>query len=290
MMEERKDIFIQVVVFLVVTTVLTIGVFVWMFMKAKGSETPRYDVGLAFLMMWTPAISAFITSLILRDSIREYGWRPGKLRYLGYAYVLPIVASIVAYGLVWMTGLADITLEGTRNYRWARMLGLQTPVPVVVGLLSKIFLGFILGFVFALGEEIGWSGFLTPKLSKISSVTVTSLIVGGYWAVWHYPAIIGGMYGYNTPLWVSLPGFTMVIIAASFIRTVLRLKSKSMWVGAVLHTSHNLYLMGIFRDITVKEGYADWWVSETGLFMGVVYLVVAIVFWKWQMRPAASAG
>jgi membrane protease YdiL (CAAX protease family) len=134
--------------------------------------------------------------------------------------------------------------------------------------------------VFVLGEEIGWSGYLTPTLQKIFSVPVTSLVVGGYWAIWHYPAIIGGFYGSGTPLWVALPGFTIVLIGASFIRTVLVSKSKSLWTGVVLHVSHNIILMGIFYEMTVKKGYAGYLVSETGVFLGVVYIVIAVIFWR----------
>jgi len=110
------------------------------------------------------------------------------------------------------------------------------------------------------------------------------LIVGLFWSVWHYPAIIGGFYGSGTPLWVQLPGFTLCLIGASFIRTVLVSKSKSLWTGAVLHASHNVVLMGIFYEMTVKQGYAGYLVSESGVFLGIVYIFIAVIFWKSQMK------
>jgi len=275
--KNKKKNIKPIITFFVMTTLLTAGIYAWMF-RAGGSL-------LVFACkMWTPAIAALLTSLIHKDAIRNYGWRLGKARFLGYSFLLPIAAAIIGYGLVWASGGADIFGDGVRNYRWARWLGLELPVPVVVGLLSKMSLGFLLTFVFVVGEEIGWSGFLTPKLLKVSSVPVTSLVVGVYWAIWHFPALVGGFYGYGTPLWVALPGFTLVIIAASFLRTVLRLKSGSLWVGAILHTSHNVYLMGIFHDLTVKEGYASYLVSETGVVTGVVYMIVAMLFWRNQMK------
>ncbi len=281
-MIQKEIVLKQIITFLIITSLITVGIFIWMFNGAKES------MGAALLMMWTPAISAILTSLIYKDKIGNYGWKLGKARFLGYSYILPIGVSLIAYGLVWTSGLADVYGEEVMNYRWARMLGFETPVPVIVGLFSKMFLGVLLTFIFVLGEEIGWSGFLTPKLSKISSVPVTSLIIGGYWAIWHYPAIIGDFYGYGTPLWIALPGFTLVIIGASFLRTVLRLKSGSLWVGVVLHTSHNVYLMGIFHDLTVKKGYASYFISETGVFLGIVYIIVAIIFWKNQMKKTVT--
>jgi len=239
-------------------------------------------------MMYVPGISALITSLIFRDKIRNYGWKFGKVRFLGYSYILPIIAAFIAYGLVWLSGLAEFTSEDFRYLRYARWLGLEEPVSFGVSVILRLTMGFLFTSLFVFGEEVGWSGFLTPKLSKISSVTVTSLVVGGYWAIWHFPAIIAGVYGTGAPLWVALPGFTLVLIGASFLRTVLRLKSGSLWVGVVIHASHNMFLMGSFWTLTVHKGYANYLVSETGVFLGIVYIIVAIIFWKNQMKKTVT--
>jgi len=264
----------QIITFLIILSVLSIGVYFWIF---NSSNT---NAGMIIMMMWTPAISAILTSLIYKDKIRNFGWKLGKFRFLVYAFVLPIVISLIAYGSLWISGLTEFYVDVVVNYNWANMLGFDLPVPFIIGLLSKMLLVFPLIFFAVLGEEIGWSGFLTPKLSKISSVAATSLIVGGYWAIWHFPAIIGGIYGYGTPLWIALPGFTLVIIGLSFLRTILTLKSESLWPGVILHASHNLYAMEIFYNLTVKGGYTSYLVSETGIFLGIVYIIVAMIFWK----------
>lgn len=242
------------------------------------------------LMMYTPGISAILTSLILKDKISNYGWKPGKVKFLSYAYLLPLVISLIVYGLVWISGFAEFTSENVINYKWAKMLGFGLPAPFIIGLLSKMSLGFLLTCIPVFGEEVGWSGYLTPKLLKLFSIPVTSLIVGVFWAVWHFPAIIGGFYGQGTPLWVALPGFTFVLIGYSFIRTVLVLKSKSLWTGVVLHSSGNIILMGISWEMTVHKGYAAYILSETGILTGIVCVLVAIVFWKMQMKISGSSA
>jgi len=273
-MKTQKRVLKQIITFLIILSVLTIGVYFWMFNSSKA------NAAMIIIMMWTPAISAILTSLIYKDKIRDFGWKLGKFRFLVYAFVLPIVISLIAYGSLWISGFTEFSVNTVVNYKWAGMLGFDLPVPFIIGLLSKMLLVFPLIFFAVLGEEIGWSGFLTPKLSKISSVAATSLIVGGYWAIWHFPAIIGGIYGYGTPLWIALPGFTLAFIGLSFLRTILRLKSGSLWTGVILHASHNLYAMEIFYNLTVKEGYASYLVSETGIFLGIVYIIVAMIFWK----------
>ena len=238
-------------------------------------------------MMYTPGISAIITALIFKNKIRNFGWRLGKARFLIYSYLLPLVVSLLGYGLVWLTKYSDFTTAQVTNYKWARMLGFSLPAPFLAGFFSKMILASFLTIIPVLGEEVGWSGFLTPQLRKVFSIPVTSILVGVFWALWHFPAIIGGFYGTNTPLLISLPGFTLVLIGASLIRTVLIEKSKSLWVGVILHASHNVILMGIFKEMTVDKGYANYLVTETGIFLGFVYLLVAIVFWKIQVNKSS---
>jgi uncharacterized protein len=273
-MDSGKEVLKQILVFFIITVIITTGIFIWMFNGAKD------NMGAVLAMMWTPGISAFIASIILKDKIRGYGWKPGKIKFLGYAYMLPFIISLIAYGLVWVSGFANFTAENVINYKWAKMLGFGLPAPFIIGVLSKMSLGFLVTCVFVLGEEIGWSGYLTPKLLKIFSVPTTSLIVGVFWAVWHYPAIIGGFYGQGTPLWIALPGFTLVLIGDSFMRTILVSKSKSLWTGVVLHSSGNIILMGMFWEMTVHKGYAAYIVSETGIFTGVVCVLISLIFMK----------
>ena len=44
--------------------------------------------------------------------------------------------------------------------------------------------------------------------------------------------------------------------------------------------------MGMFYEMTVKQGYAGYLVSETGVFIGIVYIIVAVIFWRIQVRKA----
>ena len=279
-METKKETLKQVITFLFITSIISTGIFIWMFSGAKDSPAAVLP------MMYTPGISAIITAIIFKDKIGNFGWKLGKARFLIYSYLLPLVVSLLGYGLVWMTKFSDFTTAQVINYKWARMLGFNLPAPFLVGLFSKMILASFLTIIPVFGEEVGWSGFLTPKLRNVLSIPITSIVVGVYWAVWHFPAIIGGFYGTHTPLLFALPGFTLVLIGASFIRTVLIEKSKSLWVGVILHASHNVILMSMFKEMTVDKGYANYLVSETGIFLGCVYILIAIVFWKIQLKKS----
>jgi membrane protease YdiL (CAAX protease family) len=274
----------QVVTFLIINVLLTAGVFVLMF------SGPGDSIGMVLLMMWTPAISTFVTLAIFRERLSSLGWKLGDLRCLLESYALPVVVAVAAYGAVWATGSAELTFDGAANYRWAAMLGLELPVHPLVGIGSKILWGFLLFTTFIVGEEIGWSGFLVPKLLKVKSVPVTALITGVYWTVWHVPAVIGGMYGHGAPIWITTIGLTLVFVSVSLMRTVLVAKSGSLWTGTLLHLSHNTIVMGVCFDLTEKTDLAEILVSESGLVTGLVYVTVAIAYWRINARSHALEG
>jgi uncharacterized protein len=283
-METKKQILTQVITFLIITTIITSILFIWIFTRSERNN------GLYALMMFVPGISAIITTLLFKDKFRYFGWGIGVIRFQGYAYILPIIVAMIAYGLMWTGGITEFYSDEVINYKWARIIGFELPVSIVVGVLSKALIGFFIIFLLVTGEEIGWSGFLTQKLLKITSIPITSIVVGLYWSVWHFAAIIGGLYSsyYDAPLWIKLSGLTLVLTSASFLRTVLLSKSKSLWLGSVLHASHNVFLMGVFFDLTEKKGYAGYIVSETGIFTGIVYITIAIIFWKIQSKKPVS--
>lgn len=283
-MKQNKQTLRQILTFLIITSVISTGIFIWMFNGAKD------NIAAVLPMMFTPGIAAIVTALIYKEKISGFGWKLGKPRYLLYGYTLPIIVSLIGYGLVWATEYSAFTTEQVENIKYAKMLGFDLPAPFIVGLISKMILGTLITVFFVFGEEVGWSGYLTPKLRQNYSIPATSILVGLYWSIWHYPAIIGGFYGTGTPLYISLPGFTLVLVGASFIRTVLIEKSNSIWGGVILHASHNIILMGLFLQMTVDKGIidVDYLVSETGIFLGCVYILVGMLFWKLQMRKLKS--
>src|SRR5258708_16682462 len=113
-----------------------------------------------------------------------------------------------------------------------------------------------------LGEEIGWRGFLVPEFFKNIGYTRTSLLGGAVCALWHYPLLISSNYnsGSGEPLWFALICFTIMVIGDSFINTWLRLKSGSLWVAAIAHPSHNLYIQSICTPFTPVTGKTLWFI------------------------------
>ena len=47
--------------------------------------------------------------------------------------------------------------------------------------------GVVMGVAVGFFEELGWTGFVVPRLRQRSGVLATGLIVGVLWGLWHYP-------------------------------------------------------------------------------------------------------
>ena len=151
--------------------------------------------------------------------------------------------------------------------------------PIVYVLVMGSF-GLVRSLSSALGEEIGWRGFLVPQLSKTFSFTATALISGIIWSCWHYPILIWGDYNAGTPTWYGLTCFTVMVIAMSFVFAWMRLKSGSLWTGAILHASHNQYIQAIFTPLTRNTGKTAWFIDEFGAVLPVIAVLFAIYFWS----------
>jgi membrane protease YdiL (CAAX protease family) len=143
----------------------------------------------------------------------------------------------------------------------------------------------------ALGEEIGWRGFLVPELAKVVKLPMIGLISGLMWAVYHYPVFLFSDYNAGTEAWFGLTCFTLMVIAGSFIMAWLVLKARSLWPAAILHASHNLFIQSIFTPLTRDTGPTKYIIDEFGVGLVITSAIAVLIVWrKWrseqnQFRP-----
>src|SRR2546430_13767352 len=83
----------------------------------------------------------------------------------------------------------------------------------IAGLLWQRFLAVAVimtvpGFLFAFGEELGWRGYLLPRLIQ-AGWPCPLAISGGVWGVWHFPFIILTGYAHGAAA-LSLGMFTLL--------------------------------------------------------------------------------
>jgi len=103
--------------------------------------------------------------------------------------------------------------------------------------------------VFALGEELGWRGYLLKAL-KNKRLLPVSLIIGFIWGLWHFPLIlIGHNYPQHPVAGVGMMIIFCILLSPLMIYIVI--KSKSVITAAIFHGINNaiggitvLYIVG----------------------------------------------
>lgn len=99
-----------------------------------------------------------------------------------------------------------------------------------------------------LGEEVGWRGYMLPRLLARNSSEKTLWISGLIWAIWHYPFVIFLFLENTASLPVgqqvlmvifSLAGFTMTIVGQAFIYAWLINNGGSVFWAVVYHALSN---------------------------------------------------
>jgi CAAX protease family protein len=224
-------------------------------------------------LMWCPGVSAMIVRLVSQRTLDGIGWSWRAPRWQFVSYLLPPLSGIVVYGAVWLTGAGGFNRAALTA---AAGGGITVPLPVMIVVLATA--GFLSAVIFALGEEIGWRGFLVPELARVSSFRTTALVSGAVWAVYHYPLILFADYNGGSPKWFGLLAFTWMILASSFVYAWLRLRTGSVWTGVTLHASHNLFIQQIFDPLTSDHRITKYLTGEFGVGLAIVYSVLAIYF------------
>src|SRR5579872_646447 len=252
--------------------------FYFLIIRAKhlGAGAGLYVTGI----MWCPALAAFATLLLNGRCVADLGWKWPARKYAWMSWYVPILYAAIAYGIVWVSGLGGFPDRDFMSTLVKRMGVTASPTlaTVLYVLLAGSF-GMAASLSTALGEEIGWRGFLVPELSKTVSFTWTGLISGVVWALWHYPILIFADYNSGTATWYALSCFTVMVIAIAFVFAWLRLRSGSLWTGALLHASHNLYVQRIFTPLTRNTGKTAWFIDEFGAALPLAAVGFAIYFW-----------
>ena len=238
-----------------------------------GNEPPM----MSRINMWCPGAAALITCLICKVPVRSLGWQWPTGTFIGWGYGLAWVYALPVYLLTWLfvphafqwnqfaEPFSQTFHIAQHADAFAAFFGIPaTMIFIVIGTMA-----------WALGEELGWRGFLVPRLYERFGLIKSSLISGLIWAAWHYPILLGANYNAGTPPVYALACFTLMVIGMSFLMTWLRMASGSIWPCVLLHATHNTLVQGVLDAMTVRTGTAPYITTEFGCGMMITILVLA---------------
>jgi len=184
--------------------------------------------------------------------------------------------AVLFLGVAVLVGLYLNPLFGGETADFGNMQPLYQIVPMFI----------IFVITAGLGEELGWTGFLTPRLQARYSALVSSLIRGVLWGFWHIPLFLFS--GLDHPSladfpysgWVSQKGF---LIAMGAFILINQIPWSIFYTWIFNSTRGSLLLVAILHGSEVWVAY--WWLStgvDTNNFdnywaYGVVMVVTAVI-------------
>ena len=260
-------------------------------LRSGGSEIDA----LVTANMWCPAVSALACCYILGRGTRCFAWNWPKQRYLVLAYMLPLVYTSLAYGSTWAVGSATFNIHFVEGMtKRIALNGFSRWGSLAVYLVLSGTVGVVRGLASALGEEIGWRGFFVPELAKQMSFTRLSILSGLVWGAWHGPDILLGGYADETRRWYFLAGFTVMATSVGVILNWITLKSGSLWPAAILHASHNVWVIQVFDPMTLSARRV--YTTDFGVALIPFTFALALYFWtrrrevEHHLAPATATG
>lgn len=147
-----------------------------------------------------------------------------------------------------------------------RLMGEPVPLPHIT-ILSVLVL--CIGFFFgALGEELGWSGYALDPMQARWGALKASLMLGGFWAIYHYVGLVQAHRSVTFIAWWTLNTVSLrVIMVWLFNHT-----GKSVFGMALFHMTINT----TWQLFPVSGSYFD--PRVTGLILAVVAVIVILVW------------
>lgn len=250
---------------------------------APGTQPRQIATSVFFILaMWMPGIAAIIVTLFVKkEKFSSLNLKHlGPKRYYLWAWLLFPVLAVLTGILTFILGTGQLDLEFTviqQSIAQMPNVEISPGLLVFVQLIAALTFAPLFNMLFALGEELGWRGFLLPELLPLGQWKAV-LVSGVIWGLWHAPAIWQGL---NYPTVNPWLGILMMIIFTVLTGTILSwlyLETRSPWAPALAHGTLNavaglpmLFLLDVDISIGGTVASAIGWIS-LALFVGWLVL------------------
>lgn len=179
----------------------------WMFflipLAFKNADPQLHQIAITVffaLAMWAPGIAAIVATKKSDGSLAALNIKTlGPKRFYLWAWFLfPILSALTGLVTVFFRVAEfdpELSLIRQSLAGLPQDAGINPEMIVVLQIGAAIIIAPLFNMLFAFGEELGWRGFLLPKLmplGKWKAIILSNVI----WGFWHAPVI---MQGHNYP-------------------------------------------------------------------------------------------
>lgn len=273
---------------LIIFVALTI-VIAWILFLSLPIFGLPYGTGVSVVIvasaMFAPALSSVLTRLITKEGFGNMYLRPhfkGHLKDYLLVYFGPTVLLFLSGALYFLIfpGSFDPELTALKGMLTSsNKQGLTASNLLIVQVLIFVVLGPVINIIPTMGEELGWRGYLLPKLRMFFSDRAALILTGVIWGIWHLPIIVMG-HNYGTSYW-GYPWFgilAMIVfcVVLGTIEGYLSIKLQSAIPAAMIHSTVNA---GAALPIVLIKGSYNTLLGPaiTGMIGGLPFTVLAVI-------------
>ncbi|QQO07980.1 CPBP family intramembrane glutamic endopeptidase [Breznakiella homolactica] len=204
--------------------------------------------------MWFPGIGFFITRALFKNekqplSLLFYPRFKGHIRYYIAAWISPLILTLLGSALYFLIFRGTFTMDSEffrtvmdNPASGTEITEAMIPLIIISQVASGVFFGPLFNMLFALGEELGWRGFLFPELRKRMGAKKAVLLSGVIWGLWHAPITAMG-HNYSFGYWgYPWTGILAMCVFCTFFGSFLAYiteKTGSIWPAALCHGAVN---------------------------------------------------
>jgi uncharacterized protein len=215
------------------------------------------------LTMLTVTAGVLLMLLVITpDGYHKAGWAELGLHRAGWRY--------------WPLALLGPTAVLIASYGAATLLGVVSGWRFESDAVINLAINIVIVSFFAFFEEIGWRGYMLPKLAS-RYPRMAPALVGFLHGVWHLPLmLLTTAYNPAGNRLIVVPLFLAILTVAGILYGYLRNASGSLWPVVIAHGTFNAVLGALAGAAVIDNpNTAAYLTGETGVFTLLALIILA---------------
>jgi membrane protease YdiL (CAAX protease family) len=287
---ERRDSVSLIVAFVAVAYGLSVALSLAIGLTG-GASSPL--IGLQFLPTFMPALAVLSVRSRVGGDL-DIDWHRLPWRYVPIAlFLLPVVMHAAMLPVIvtyegklpwedWLTPQAGGLFHSPAERGW----GVLTPSALAGRIALNAITGLVVVSTLTFFEEIGWRGWLLPRLMDHIGARRAVVVTSAIWACWHIPFQLSGIQHIDgvSPLMLALT-LPFGIFATGLVIGWLWLRTESIWIVSLAHGALNnwgQYALKYMEFVKTPDSV----VGTAGL---LATLATGIALLLWGLGPPQAA-